>query len=95
MRFTRAGAVIRRMTGRDNWTETLVGPTCRKTGSVKFSQANGRAFHEGDQDVRVDLVPIGFKVVLTEFGVAFTAILAAPLRITHDPPQTHRRALSR
>ena len=30
-----------------------------------------RAFHEGDQDVRVDLVPIGFKVVLTEFGCSF------------------------
>jgi hypothetical protein len=37
----------------------------------QFSQANGQAFHDGDQDIRVDLVPIGFKVVLTEFGNSF------------------------
>jgi hypothetical protein len=55
------------MTGRDHWTESLECPKCRKTGIVKLSQANGRAFHEGDQDVRVDLVPVGFKVVFTEF----------------------------
>jgi hypothetical protein len=59
------------MTGRDRWTESLECPKCRKTGIVKFSQANGRAFHEGDQDVRVDLVPIGFRVVMTEFGGSF------------------------
>ena len=59
------------MTGRDNWTESLECPNCRKTGVGKFSQANGRAFHEGDQDVRVDLVPIGFRVAVTEFGSSF------------------------
>jgi len=46
------------MTGRDHWTESLECPKCRKTGIVKLSQANGRAFHEGDQNIRVDLVPV-------------------------------------
>jgi predicted RNA-binding Zn-ribbon protein involved in translation (DUF1610 family) len=59
------------MTGRDHWTESLECPKCRKTGIVKLSQANGRAFHEGDQDIRVDLIPIGFRVVMTEFGGSF------------------------
>jgi hypothetical protein len=59
------------MTERDHWTENLGCPKCRKTGTAQFSQANGQAFHKGDQDVRVDLVPIGFKVVLTEFGSSF------------------------
>ena len=42
-------------------------PTIR----AQFSQANGQAFDDGDQDIRVDLVPIGFRVVLTEFGNSF------------------------
>jgi predicted RNA-binding Zn-ribbon protein involved in translation (DUF1610 family) len=67
----RFAAHIRRMTGRDYWTESLNCPKCGKTATVKFSQANGRAFHEGDQDIRVYLVPIGFSVVLTEFGNSF------------------------
>jgi len=59
------------MTELDHWTESLECPQCGKTGVVKLSQANGRAFHEGDQNVRVDLVPVGFKVVLTDFGDCF------------------------
>ena len=59
------------MTGRDHWTERLDCPKCGKTGTAQFSQANEQAFHEVDQDIRVDLVPIGFKVVLTEFGNSF------------------------
>jgi hypothetical protein len=59
------------MTGRDHWTESLDCPKCGKTGTAQFSQANGRPFHEGDQDIRVDLVPIGFKAVSTEFGSSF------------------------
>jgi predicted RNA-binding Zn-ribbon protein involved in translation (DUF1610 family) len=59
------------MTGRDQWTETLRCPKCRRTGSAELSQANGQAYHDGDQDVRVDLAPIGFKVVSTEFGSSF------------------------
>jgi hypothetical protein len=64
-------AHIRRMPGRDHWTETLVCSKCRTTGTVQFSQASGRALHEGDQDIRVDIVPIGFRVALTEFGNSF------------------------
>ena len=59
------------MTGRDQWTETLRCPKCRRTGSAELSQANGQAYHDGDQDVRVDLAPIGFNVVATEFGSSF------------------------
>ena len=59
------------MTGRDNWTETLSCPKCRKTGTVKLSQANGQAYHDGDHAIRVDLVPIGFRVAMTEFGASF------------------------
>jgi hypothetical protein len=59
------------MTGRDRWIERLDCQKCGKTGTAQFSQANGQAFHDGDQDIRVDLVPIGFKVVSTEFGSSF------------------------
>jgi predicted RNA-binding Zn-ribbon protein involved in translation (DUF1610 family) len=59
------------MTGRDHWTESLDCPKCGKTGTAQFSQANGQPFHEGDQDIRVDLVPVGFKAFLTEFGNSF------------------------
>jgi predicted RNA-binding Zn-ribbon protein involved in translation (DUF1610 family) len=59
------------MTGRDHWTESLDCPKCGKIGTARFSQANGQPFHEGDQDIRVDLVPVGFKAVSTEFGSSF------------------------
>jgi predicted RNA-binding Zn-ribbon protein involved in translation (DUF1610 family) len=59
------------MTGRDHWTESLDCPKCGKIGTAQFSQANGQPFHEGDQDIRVDLVPVGFKAVSTEFGSSF------------------------
>jgi hypothetical protein len=59
------------MTGRDHWTERLDCPKCGNTGTAQFSQAKGQAFHDGDQDIRVDLVPIGFTVVMTEFGNSF------------------------
>lgn len=85
------------MTGRDHWTESLDCPKCRKTGIVKLSQANGRAFHEGDQDILVDLLPIGFKVVLTEFGSSFYCAACGtsvdhkmtdkPLKRPRDPAQ--------
>jgi hypothetical protein len=56
------------MTGRDHWTESLDYPKCGKTGTAQFSQASGQAFHD---DIRVDLVPIDFRVVSTEFGNSF------------------------
>jgi predicted RNA-binding Zn-ribbon protein involved in translation (DUF1610 family) len=56
------------MTGRDHWTESLDCPKCGTTRIAQFSQASGLAYPDGDQDIRVDLAPIGFKVVSTEFG---------------------------
>jgi transposase len=41
---------------------------------VKLSQANGRAFHEGDQDVRVDLVPVGFSPDLNPIEQVFAKL---------------------
>jgi hypothetical protein len=59
------------MTGRDQWTETLRCPICDTTGTVELSQANGQAFHDGDQDVRVDGIAAGFKAVQFEYGSNF------------------------
>ena len=59
------------MTGRDHWIESLECPKCGMAGSVELSQAKGQAYHDGNQDVLVELVPSGFKVVLTEFGSSF------------------------
>jgi hypothetical protein len=41
------------------------------TGSANLSQANGQAFHDGDQDVRVESLPDGFKVVELAYGRNF------------------------
>jgi hypothetical protein len=64
------------MTGqeRDRWTECLRCPNCGATGRADLSQANpaSHSYHDGtDQNVRVELVPIGFKSVVTEFGFEF------------------------
>jgi hypothetical protein len=59
------------MIERDQWTETLRCPKCRMTGSVELSQANGQAFHDGDQVVRVESVSEGFKAVQFEYGSNF------------------------
>jgi hypothetical protein len=59
------------MTGRDQWTETLRCSRCGKMGSVDVSQANGQAFHDGDQTVRVDYISNGFKAVQFEYGSNF------------------------
>jgi hypothetical protein len=59
------------MTGRDQWTETLKCPQCGKMGSVDLSQANGQAYHDGDQDVRVESVSEAFKAVQFEYGSNF------------------------
>jgi hypothetical protein len=64
-------AHIRGMTGRDQWTESLSCPKCGMTGSVELSQANGQAYHDGDQDVRVDGIAAGFKAVQFEYGSNF------------------------
>ena len=59
------------MIGRDQWTEALRCPKCPMTGSVELSQANGQAFHDGDQDVRVESVSEGFKAIQLEYGSSF------------------------
>jgi len=62
------------MTERDQWVENLRCPNCWATGHAVFSQANpaSPAYHDGtDQNVRVELVSIGFKSVVTEFGCEF------------------------
>jgi hypothetical protein len=59
------------MTARDQWTENLKCPTCGRTGSAELSQASGQAFHDGDQAIRVDHVPEGFKAVQFEYGSNF------------------------
>jgi len=49
---------------RDQWNENLRCPTCGKTGKASLSQDNGDA-------PTVDLVPDGFKVVITVHGPNF------------------------
>jgi hypothetical protein len=67
----RFSAHIRWMTERDQWTESLRRPKCGMTGSAELSQANGQAFHDGDEDVRVESLPDGFKVVELVYGSNF------------------------
>jgi hypothetical protein len=64
-------AHIHRMTSRDQWTETLRCSQCGKMGSVDLSQASGPAYHDGDQDVRVESVSEGFKAIQFEYGSNF------------------------
>jgi len=40
-------------------------------GCAELSQASGQAYHDGDQDVRVESLPDGFKVVQLEYGIDF------------------------
>jgi hypothetical protein len=65
------GTHISGVTGRDQWTEILRCPKCGMTGSAELSQANDQAFRDGDQDVRVDSLPDGFKVIQVEHGIDF------------------------
>jgi hypothetical protein len=62
-----------RMTDRDKWTELLRCPNCRATARVELSQASpaSRAYHDGDQNVRVEFAPSKFRVAVTEFGCQF------------------------
>jgi hypothetical protein len=62
------------MAERDQWTERLTCSKCGATGNALLSQASptSPAYHDGtDQNVRVELVPIGFNSVGTEFGCEF------------------------
>jgi hypothetical protein len=62
---------IRGMTERDQWSEKLRCPKCRKSGVAELSQANGQAYHDGDQDVRVESLTDGFEVIQLEYGIGF------------------------
>jgi hypothetical protein len=61
------------MIDRDKWTEVLQCPRCEATAMVKLSQANpaSPAYHDGDQNVRVELAPSEFQVAVTELGCQF------------------------
>ena len=65
------------MPERDQWTEVLRCPNCRATGNVVLSQASPTdpAYHDGtDQNVHAELVPAGFKSVVTDFGCEFYCV---------------------
>jgi hypothetical protein len=49
---------------KDEWNESLRCPTCGKTGKAGLSQDN-------DDAPTVQLVPHGFKVVDTAYGLNF------------------------
>jgi hypothetical protein len=59
------------MAERDQWIENMRCPKCRRTGCAELSQASGQAYNDGDQDVRVESLPDGFKVVQLEYGIDF------------------------
>ena len=48
---------------KDEWNENLRCPTCGKTGKASLSQ--------DDDAATVDIVPDGFKVVDTPYGLNF------------------------
>jgi hypothetical protein len=61
------------MTERNQWTEQLRCRKCKVIGSVGLSQAkpDGRADHDEDQIVRVEIAPTEFAVVVTDLGCEF------------------------
>jgi hypothetical protein len=54
------------MMAETKWTELLTCPNCRQSGPVHLSQPEGRAY-----DFSVEAVPVGFKVVRTEYSETF------------------------
>jgi hypothetical protein len=79
----------RDMPERDQWTEVLRCPSCRATGNVVLSQASptNPAFHDGtDQNVDVELVPDGFKSVVTDLGCQFYCVGCGVLAIHVSGP---------
>jgi hypothetical protein len=49
----------------DAWNEKLRCPSCQKTGMASLSQGEGEAVPT------VQVVPVGFKVVKTQYGPDF------------------------
>jgi hypothetical protein len=61
------------MTQRDQWSEKLRCPNCSAAGSVRLSQANpaSAAYHDGDENVRVEFTPAGFNAEVSDMGCRF------------------------
>ena len=49
----------------DQWNEKLCCPRCKRTGLVSLSQPEGAYFPV------VNILPDGFRVVKTEYGINF------------------------
>jgi hypothetical protein len=65
------------MTAGTQWTELLTCPNCGQSGTVHLSQPEGRAY-----DFSVEDVPVGFKVVRTEYGeIFFCSICDRPTQV--------------
>jgi hypothetical protein len=63
------------MNERDQRTENLRCPKCRKTGNAELSQANDRAYYDdGDRITRVESLPDGFKIIQLEYGIDFCCV---------------------
>jgi hypothetical protein len=64
----------KRLTERDQWSERLRCRHCGATGGADFSQTSPTdpAYHDRtDQNVRVELTPVGFKPAVNELGCQF------------------------
>jgi hypothetical protein len=53
------------MTNAGHWVEVLRCPKCKRTGTAELSDPGG------PKDVKVDIVPEGFGVFESEYGVNF------------------------
>jgi hypothetical protein len=63
------------VTERDKWAERLQCPRCGMAASVELSQATGEAYHDGtDQNVRVELAPVEFRVETSDLGSQFYCV---------------------
>ena len=52
------------MTDADHWAEVLRCPQCKKTGTAELSETGG-------SDLKVDIVPEGFRIFESEHGINF------------------------
>jgi hypothetical protein len=69
------------MTAGTQWSELLTCPNCGQSGPVHLSQPEGRAY-----DFSVEAVPVGFKVVRTEYGETFFCSVCDRHAITNYYP---------
>jgi hypothetical protein len=61
----RGGPQVRFLQMKDDWSESLRCPICGKTGLANLWQ------DEDTETATVERVPVGFKIVLTEYGPNF------------------------